>query len=97
MSSYILSDEADEDFERLFEYGIDNFGVSKAITYSKGLKNRFVEIARNPYYWQSVNYIRKNYRRSVYRNHSIYYVIKSKSLVRIVRILNKQNIQTSLN
>ncbi len=45
MNEYLLSDEADEDFERLFEYGIDNFGVSKAITYSKGLKNRFLEIA----------------------------------------------------
>ena len=30
--------EADEDFERLFEYGIDNFGVNKAKSYSSGMK-----------------------------------------------------------
>ena len=97
MTQYILSQEADEDFERLFEYGIDNFGVNKATAYSNGLKKRFSEIAETPFHWQSVEYIRNNYRRSVYRKHSIYYVIESKNSVRIVRILNKENIYTNLN
>jgi toxin ParE1/3/4 len=97
MAQYILSQEADEDFVQLFEYGIDNFGANKAIAYSKGLKRRFSEIAENPFHWQGVDYIRNNYRRRVYRNHSIYYMIKNNNLVRIVRILNKENILTSLN
>ena len=97
MTQYILSQEADEDFERLFEYGIDNFGVKKATAYSNGLKIRFSEIADNPLHWQGVDYIRNNYRRSVYRNHSIYYVVENKNSVRIVRILNKEDILTSLN
>lgn len=97
MTQYILSQEADEDFERLFEYGIDNFGIKKATAYSNGLKQRFSEIAENPFHWQSVEYIRKKYRRSVYRNHSIYYIVENKNSVRIVRILNKENIFTNLN
>ena len=95
MPSYSLNQEAEDDFERLFEYGIDNFGVAKAINYSKGMKNRFSEIAENPYHWQAVDYIRKNYRRSVYRNHSIFYLVENKNTVRIIRILNKENVQAS--
>ena len=97
MFEYVLSQEADEDFERLFEYGIDNFGTTKAISYSNGLKDRFTEIAQNPYHWQSVEYIRTNYRKSVYRNHSIYYIIENEKSVKIMRILGKENVQLSLN
>ena len=97
MSEYVLSQEADEDFERLFEYGIDNFGVSKATSYSNGLKMRFKEIAQNPYHWQSVEYIRVKYRRSVYRNHSIYYIVENEKSIKIMRILGKENIKSSIN
>lgn len=95
MPEYVLSQEAGEDFERLFEFGIDNFGVTKASSYSNGLKDRFNEIAHNPYHWQSVEYIRTKYRRSVYRNHSIYYIVESEKNIRIMRILGKEDIQSS--
>lgn len=97
MSEYVLSQEADEDFERIFEYGIDNFGTAKARSYLNGLKDRFSEIAKYPYHWQSIEYIRAKYRRSVYRNHSIYYIIQNKKSVKIMRILGKENAQLSLN
>lgn len=97
MVNYVLSQDADEDFERLFEYCIDNFGVKKAKSYSNGMKTRFIEIAQNPYRWQAVDYIRPNYRRSVYRNHSIYYVIENEKSIRIVRILGREDIAISLN
>ena len=97
MAQYVLSQEADEDFARLFEYGIDNFGANKSIAYSKGLKKRLSGIAENPLDWQGVDSIRNNYHIRVYRNHSIYYVVENKKPVRIVRILHKENILTSLN
>ena len=37
MANYKLSSAADKDFELLFEYGIDNFGLSKAKSYVDGL------------------------------------------------------------
>ena len=96
MSEFFLSKEADEDFKRLFEFGINNFGIAKATSYSNGLKERFDEIVQYPYHWQSVEYIRTSYRRSVYRNHSIYYIIENEKNIRIVRILGKENVKSSL-
>lgn len=41
MANYKLSSAADKDFEQLFEYGIDNFGLSKAKSYAEGLIIKF--------------------------------------------------------
>ena len=48
MASYSLSQAADEDFENIFDYGIDTFGVEQAVVYQMGMKVRFDEIAANP-------------------------------------------------
>ena len=92
MASYSLNKEADEDFERIFDYGIDLFGFSHAYSYVEGMKQRFSEIAENPLFWQSVDFIRPEYRRSVYGKHSIYYLIKGNNII-IARILGRENLK----
>ncbi len=90
MPRYKLNEKADEDLERLYEYGILSFGLDQADSYYDGLIDRFSELAENPKRWQAVDQIRKGYRRSVYGVHSIYYRIAGDT-VEIMRILGRED------
>ena len=90
MAAYKLNEEADEDLDRLYEYGVLSFGLDQADSYYDGLIERFCELAENPYLWQAVDYIRTGYRRSVFSSHSIYYRIDGDN-VEVMRILGKQD------
>lgn len=95
MVRYRLTQAADQDFERIFEFGIDQFGLAQALDYQNGMKHRFDQLAQQPNLYQAVDHIRKGYRRSVFRAHSIYYRIDD-GLIVIVRILGRENPDTSL-
>lgn len=95
MALYRLTRAADEDFERIFEFGIDRFGLEQALNYQNGMTRRFGEIAAHPERYQTVEHIRPGYRRSVYGAHSIYYSIEP-SFVLVVRILGREDPQASL-
>jgi toxin ParE1/3/4 len=92
---YRLSEAADADLERLYEWGIDRHGERAADQYYDGLVERFARIADSPQLWQAVDHVRAGYRRSVYGAHSIYYRIEDNGVL-IVRILGRENLQTSL-
>ena len=61
MASYKLS-AADQDLEQLFEYGLDNFGLTQAKLYVDGLILQFQNIAEHPFHYQAVDDIRVGYR-----------------------------------
>lgn len=44
MTKYRLSEAAANDFEQLFEYSIDNFGLPKAKEYIDGLTAHFYKL-----------------------------------------------------
>jgi toxin ParE1/3/4 len=90
-----LSEAADADLERLYEWGIDRFGMNAADEYYDGLIARLGQIADTPQLWQEVDHIRAGYRRSVYVAHSIYYRVEANGVL-IVRVLGRENPQTSL-
>lgn len=48
MAGCRLSEKADEDLSRLYEYGIIHHGRERADRYYNGLINRFEELAENP-------------------------------------------------
>ena len=91
MASYSLSDEAEEDLDRLYEYGILNFGLPKADAYFDELLARFQEIAATPFIYPAVDHVRKGYRMSVYGVNAIYYQASDDGSVFVVRILGQQN------
>lgn len=91
MKGYKINEAAAEDIEQLFDYGIDNFGVTSARSYVEGMTQRFADIAKHPLQYQAVEHIREGYRRSVYGRHSIYYRLNGDH-VDIMRILRSQNI-----
>jgi toxin ParE1/3/4 len=94
MGRYDLSGAAAADFEAIFEYGIENFGLEQAVTYQNGLTQRFEALAARPEQYPAVDHIRVGYRRSVYEAHSIYYRIQ-KDGVLIVRILGQQALDSA--
>ena len=92
---YYLTQAADADLERMYEWGIDRFGVKVADEYYDGLIARLTQIANTPQLWQEVDHIRAGYRRSVYVAHSIYFRVEASSVL-IVRVLGRENPQTRL-
>lgn len=96
MGKYRLSQSADEDFESIFEYGIDTFGLNQALKYQNRLKQRFDELAEQPYLFQAVDDICEGYRRSVCGVHAIYYRIDGQD-VEIMRVLGRQDIRKSFD
>lgn len=91
MPAYELTYAADQDFENIFEFGIDTFGLNQALSYQNGMKERFDKLAEQPQLYPSVDHIRAGYRRSVYGSHSIYYRIDGQGVV-IARILGQQDL-----
>jgi len=91
MATFKLNEEAEEDLERLYEYGILSFGLTQADRYYDGLIEHFYKLSENPYLWQAVDSIRIGYRRSVYIIHSIYFRIDGDT-IEIMRILGSQDI-----
>lgn len=95
MARYKLTQAADRDFENIFDFGIDRFGLAQALEYQNGMKERFAQLAAQPDLYQAVDHISQGYRRSVFQAHSIYYKVDNE-LVLIVRILGRENPETSL-
>jgi toxin ParE1/3/4 len=95
MAGFELTEAAAEDFQTIFEFGIDTFGLAQALEYQNGLKIRFKEIGEQPKLYAAVDYIREGYRRSVYKSHAIYYVVREEHVL-IVRILGQQDFESAL-
>jgi toxin ParE1/3/4 len=96
MAGYELTYAADQDFETIFEFGFDTFGVDQALSYQNGMTQRFAKLAEQPKLYPAVDHIRTGYRRSVYGSHSIYYRMDSQGIV-IVRILGQQDLTSALS
>lgn len=95
MDKYRLSNDAKEDLIRIHHYGIEKFGMSQADKYFDTFFEYFDIIAQRPFSFESVDYIKKGYRRCVCGSDSIYYRI-NKDVVEIMAIVGRQDINTIL-
>lgn len=91
MANYRLSNEAREDLIRIHHYGVERFGISQADKYFDSFFAYFEMIAQRPYSFESVDYIRKGYRRCVCGVDSIYYRIVDET-VEIMAIVGRQDL-----
>ena len=96
MARYRLSDEAQSDLYRLYEFGVRTFGLQQADSYFDGIINRFQELAHNPQLYPKVDQLRKGYRRSVFGVHSIYYLVLNDEIL-IVRVLGREDPRKQLD
>jgi toxin ParE1/3/4 len=95
MSSYRLSNEAKEDLIRIHRYGVKKFGEVQADKYFDTFFEYFELISINPFSFESVEQIRKGYRRCVCGSDSIYYKVNNNQ-VEIMAIIGRLDLNNNL-
>lgn len=96
MAKYRLSNVAKEDLIRIHHYGVQKFGLVQADKYFDTLFEYFEIISQRPFSFESIDYLRKGYRRCVCVSESIYYKIASDGIVEIMAIIGKQDLNNIL-
>ena len=95
MANYKLSNVAKEDLIRIHQYGVKKFGMNQADKYFHTLFEYFELIAEQPFSFESVDHIRKGYRRCVCGVDAIYYRISGEH-VEIMAIIGRQDLNQIL-
>ena len=91
MAKYKLSNAAKEDLIRIHHYGVKKFGIDQADKYFDSFFKYFEIIAQRPLSFESVDFIKKGYRRCVCGSDSIYYKINN-DIVEIMTITGRQDL-----
>lgn len=91
MFKYRLSQSAKEDLIRIHHYGLHRFGERQADKYFDEFFVYFDRIARNPFAFEAVDYVKKGYRRCPCGSDAIYYRIQGDE-VEIMSIIGKQDL-----
>ena len=92
MANYKLSNVAQEDLIRIHHYGVERFGMLQADKYFDSFFTYFDLIAKQPFSFESVDFIKPGYRRCVCGSDSIYYKI-SNEVVEIMTIIGRQDLE----
>lgn len=95
MANYRLSEEAKKDLIRIHRYGLAKFGMDQADHYFHSFFEYFDLIAQQPFSFESVDYIKKGYRRCVCGVDGIYFKI-NKNVVEIMAIVGRQDLNQKL-
>lgn len=95
MAKYKLSNTAKEDLIRIHHYGVKKFGEAQADKYFDSFFEYFEIIAKHPFSFESVDFIKTGYRRCVCGTDSIYYKINNDN-VEIMTIIGRQDLQRVL-
>ena len=95
MASYKLSNEAKEDLIRIHHYGVEKFGMKQADKYFDSFFEYFELISKNPFSFESVDFIRAGYRRCACGSDAIYFRLNEEN-VEIMAIVGKQDLDEKL-
>lgn len=95
MAKYRLSNAAKEDLIRIHHYGAKKFGIDQADQYFDSFFEYFDIIAQRPFSFESVDFIKKGYRRCVCGSDSIYYKVNG-DCVEIMAIMGRQDVNNIL-
>jgi len=96
MAKYRLSNEAKNDLIRIHQYGVEKFGMTQADKYFESFFECFEIIVERPYSFESVEYIRKDYRRCVCGVDSIFFKV-NENIVDIMAIVGRQDLNEKLD
>jgi toxin ParE1/3/4 len=85
--SYVLSDEADQDIEDIFDFSAYKFSVEQAIIYLENLEQTFKKLVDYPEMGVSRNELKVGLYSLPMQSHIIFYRIVE-DRIRIVRVLH---------
>jgi toxin ParE1/3/4 len=95
MAKYKLSNVAKDDLIRIHHHGIKKFGVTQADKYFDSFFEYFDIIARRPFSFEAVDFIKEGYRRCPCGADSIYYRLNN-DIVEIMTIIGRQDLKNIL-
>lgn len=95
MADYRLSNEAKEDLIRIYQFGVEMFGIDQADKYFDSFFKYFDIISQQPYAFESIDYAKSGYRRCACGSDSIYCRIEN-STVEIMAIIGSQDLSNIL-
>ena len=95
MANYRLTNEAKNDLIRIHRYGVQKFGMIQADKYFNSFFEYFDIITENPFSFESVDHIKKGYRRCVCGVDSIYFRLNDDT-VEIITIIGRQDLNEKL-
>ena len=95
MAEYRISNTAKDDLIRIHQYGVKKFGMTQADLYYDSFFEYFDIIAQRPFSFESVDFIKKGYRRCVCGADSIFYRIVADK-VEIMTIVGRQDLSSIL-
>ena len=95
MAEFRISNTAKEDLIRIHHYGVKKFGITQADKYYDSFFEYFDIITQRPFSFESVDFIKKGYRRCVCGSDSIFYKINNDT-IEIMTIIGKQDLENSI-
>ncbi|WP_040252065.1 type II toxin-antitoxin system RelE/ParE family toxin [Psychroserpens mesophilus] len=95
MAEFRISNTAREDLIRIHHYGVKKFGITQADKYFDSFFEYFDIIAQRPFSFESVDFIKKGYRRCVCGSDSIFFKV-NEDVVDIMAIVGRQDLDNIL-
>jgi toxin ParE1/3/4 len=88
MDVYRVSGKAEIDLVKMYEYGIERFGLKQAQTYLLGMHTLFQILANNRTLGRDASEFVLSLKRFSYKSHTIFYLTTDIDIL-IVRVLNQ--------
>lgn len=88
MGVYKVSRKAEADLTKMYEYGIETFGLKQAQTYLSGMHSLFQILAKNASLGRDASEFVLYLKRFSYKSHTIFYLATDIDIL-IVRVLNQ--------
>jgi len=88
MGVYKVSGKAEIDLTKMYEYGIETFGLKQAQTYLFGIHTLFQVLADNANLGRDASEFILSLKRFSYKSHTIFYLATDIDIL-IVRVLNQ--------
>ncbi|TXE20570.1 type II toxin-antitoxin system RelE/ParE family toxin [Psychroflexus gondwanensis] len=95
MADYKVSTLAKEDLIKIHRYGVQKFGMTQADKYFNFFFEHFNTIAKNPFSFESFDYIKTEYRPCICGSDSISSKLNTNN-VEIMVIIGKQDLKNIL-
>ena len=87
---YLISEKANQDIEKIWLYTFENWSLEQADRYYNLIIDEIEFIAENFESGKYVDYIKKGYRASIVKSHTIFYKRSRKNIVEIIRVLHQK-------
>lgn len=87
LKSFLLSNDADADLDKIFDYTEAEHGFNQAVKYLSDLDNLFEQLVKNPNLGKERKEIRKSIYSIVEQEHIIFYEIREEYVL-IARVLH---------